>query len=221
MESLKEQKYTIKSHPTIFNGVQYRSRLEARWAAFFTLEEMAFEYEPLDLEGWSPDFLLLDANAFVEVKPLPADTKNIPDDVRKKIEAVLHKSKRCRLAEILEYIRIAGGNEHTGIRGNPAHCPEYIMKDLMWNLLNNIPTELRDDYRSDFNDVYEESVDCTAVVVGMSPFRPSRFAFTELCHLGYRLNDEGYWTPWMLGLSTSQIFHWKKAGNLVQWKPQS
>jgi len=49
-------KYTIKAHPTKYNGVQYRSRLEARWAAFFDLIEWQHEYEPIDLPGWSPDF---------------------------------------------------------------------------------------------------------------------------------------------------------------------
>jgi hypothetical protein len=49
-------KYTIKAHPTMYRGVQYRSRLEARWAAFFDLIEWQHEYEPIDLPGWSPDF---------------------------------------------------------------------------------------------------------------------------------------------------------------------
>lgn len=49
-------KYTIKAHPTMYNGVQYRSRLEARWAAFFDLIHWEHEYEPIDLPGWSPDF---------------------------------------------------------------------------------------------------------------------------------------------------------------------
>ena len=49
-------KYTIKAHPTKYNGVQYRSRLEARWAAFFDLIGWKHEYEPIDLPGWSPDF---------------------------------------------------------------------------------------------------------------------------------------------------------------------
>lgn len=49
-------KYTIKAHPTMYDGVQYRSRLEARWAAFFDLAEWQHEYEPIDLPGWSPDF---------------------------------------------------------------------------------------------------------------------------------------------------------------------
>lgn len=49
-------KYTVKAHPTMYRGVQYRSRLEARWAAFFDLAGWQHEYEPIDLPGWSPDF---------------------------------------------------------------------------------------------------------------------------------------------------------------------
>ena len=50
--------YNIKAHPTKYNGVQFRSRLEARWAAFFDLAGWEWEYEPIDLVGWSPDFKL-------------------------------------------------------------------------------------------------------------------------------------------------------------------
>lgn len=34
----------------------FRSRLEARWAAFFDLAGWKWEYEPIDLNGWTPDF---------------------------------------------------------------------------------------------------------------------------------------------------------------------
>lgn len=51
-------RYNIKAHPTKYNGVQFRSRLEARWAAFFDLAGWDWEYEPIDLVGWSPDFRL-------------------------------------------------------------------------------------------------------------------------------------------------------------------
>jgi len=51
-------KYNIKNVPTEYNGRLFRSRLEARWARFFDLLEWDFEYEPFDLNGWSPDFLL-------------------------------------------------------------------------------------------------------------------------------------------------------------------
>lgn len=48
--------YRIKAHPTWYRGVLFRSRLEARWAAFFDLAGWKWEYEPFDLPGWSPDF---------------------------------------------------------------------------------------------------------------------------------------------------------------------
>lgn len=48
--------YNIKAHRTTYHGVTFRSRLEARWAAFFDLVGWEWEYEPIDLVGWSPDF---------------------------------------------------------------------------------------------------------------------------------------------------------------------
>lgn len=48
--------YNIKSHPTYYKGIRFRSRLEARWAAFFDVIGWKWEYEPLDICGWTPDF---------------------------------------------------------------------------------------------------------------------------------------------------------------------
>jgi hypothetical protein len=66
--------YSIKAIPTKYNGRQYRSRLEARWAAFFDLLGWRFEYEPCDLGTWSPDFALWGIHpqspVLVEVKPI-------------------------------------------------------------------------------------------------------------------------------------------------------
>ncbi len=42
--------------PTLYNGVQFRSRLEANWAAFFDELHMQWLYEPFDLAGYIPDF---------------------------------------------------------------------------------------------------------------------------------------------------------------------
>ncbi|MBC7149019.1 MAG: hypothetical protein H5U22_06535 [Rhizobium sp.] len=61
--------YTIKAIPTLYNHVQFRSRLEARWAAFFDLAGIEWDYEPFDLDGWAPDFLLTGLDILVEVKP--------------------------------------------------------------------------------------------------------------------------------------------------------
>lgn len=65
----------IAAIPTEYAGVQFRSRLEARWAAFFDLLDLSWEYEPIDLDGYIPDFLLtkspLSARpVLVEVKPI-------------------------------------------------------------------------------------------------------------------------------------------------------
>jgi hypothetical protein len=57
--------------PTTYNGVNFRSRLEAKWAAFFDLLGWRWQYEPIDLDGWIPDFMLLGAiPTLVEVKPI-------------------------------------------------------------------------------------------------------------------------------------------------------
>ena len=50
--------YEITAIPTIYAEVLFRSRLEARYAAFFDFAEWEWEYEPLDLKGWIPDFLV-------------------------------------------------------------------------------------------------------------------------------------------------------------------
>lgn len=59
--------------PTVYNGVRFRSRTEARWAVYFDLERIAWEYEP---EGYQlgaicylPDFYLPQVRMFAEVKP--------------------------------------------------------------------------------------------------------------------------------------------------------
>jgi hypothetical protein len=54
----------IANIPTIYKGVQFRSRLEAKWAAFFDLLGWRWHYEPLDLDGWIPDFLIEPFNGF-------------------------------------------------------------------------------------------------------------------------------------------------------------
>jgi hypothetical protein len=48
--------YSIKAHPTKYSGVLFRSRLEARWACFFDIIRWKWEYEPIDINGWTPDF---------------------------------------------------------------------------------------------------------------------------------------------------------------------
>ena len=64
-------KYNIKAIPQMYADVQFRSRLEATWAAFFDARGWKWEYEPFDLDGWIPDFKLCGdkGDLLVEVKP--------------------------------------------------------------------------------------------------------------------------------------------------------
>jgi hypothetical protein len=83
--------YTIAAWPTRYAGVEFRSRLEARWAAFFDLCKWRWDYEPIDLQGWTPDFTIETpcCRVFAEVKPV--DTAGSSDAVFKK--AIAHWPK--------------------------------------------------------------------------------------------------------------------------------
>src|SRR6266550_6446598 len=62
----------IPAKPTTgAGGVNFRSRLEARWAQFFTLLDWPWQYEPdMDFKGWIPDFAITSGGGLlVEVKP--------------------------------------------------------------------------------------------------------------------------------------------------------
>jgi len=64
----------IKTIPTTYNGIKFRSRLEARWAVFFDELKIVYRYE---FEGFNlefneyylPDFYLPQYNLYCEVKP--------------------------------------------------------------------------------------------------------------------------------------------------------
>ena len=92
--------YQRTAIPTMFNGRQYRSRLEARWAAFLSLCKWDYEYEPDDLDGWIPDFAIWGATGntvWVEVKPVVA----FPRSVASKMEHGLPDAYRARGDELL------------------------------------------------------------------------------------------------------------------------
>ncbi len=71
--------------PTTYRGIRFRSRLESKWARMFDLFGWSWEYEPLDLNGWIPDFLIRAKRKpiLVEVKPI----LTISQEVVSKIES--------------------------------------------------------------------------------------------------------------------------------------
>lgn len=74
----------IKAIDTEYNGILFRSRLEARWAVFFNEAGIKYEYEPEGFEHdgikYLPDFYLPDIDVYAEVK---ADRPGIEEDILK------------------------------------------------------------------------------------------------------------------------------------------
>ena len=75
-------RYSVNAIETNYKGVLFRSRLEARWAAFFDVVGWEWGYEPVDFSGWIPDFAIYGHDTvYVEVKPVV----DFPSDVASKI----------------------------------------------------------------------------------------------------------------------------------------
>ena len=55
---MAEIAYEVKAVRTEYAGTVFNSRLEAHWAAFFDVVGWPWLYQPFDLAGWSPDFML-------------------------------------------------------------------------------------------------------------------------------------------------------------------
>lgn len=63
--------YKLAAIPTLYRGVQFRSRLEARWAVMFDLMGWSWDYEPFDAQGYIPDFRINEQHpTIIEVKPI-------------------------------------------------------------------------------------------------------------------------------------------------------
>lgn len=95
---MKANAQVIPAIKTVYRGRAYRSRLEARWAAFFDLVGWRYEYEPFDLPGWFPDFALFGAEEIlVEVKPY----SNLDQFDREKIERAMAGTTKHSLEVLL------------------------------------------------------------------------------------------------------------------------
>lgn len=86
---------TFHSLPTIYAGITFRSRLEARWAVFFDALKLRWEYEPegvsVDSGGYFPDFRVSPGN----VSPLLVEVKGDPKALTAEYLAKLHEVCRA------------------------------------------------------------------------------------------------------------------------------
>ena len=75
MEGVRRMEKSIKAIETKYNGFRFRSRLEARWAIFFDMIGLKYEYE---IEGFEmngvcylPDFYIPSLDRWFEIKAKP------------------------------------------------------------------------------------------------------------------------------------------------------
>jgi hypothetical protein len=187
--------------PTVYDGIQFRSRLEARWACMFDMMSLNWLYEPLDLDGWIPDFVITNhihknelidgsngASIFVEIKPIDS----FPFDTAKKIETAMAAYEKEK------YLEYKSGPDHTaidcdfddylGMYGHPLVILGYTIPifDSSIGYVNQ-----GCDWKHLFVDRYDDDE--------------------------FQFSDEGY------SAAIDEIMEmWKKAGNMVQWRgPQS
>lgn len=101
----------IQSIPTEYSGILFRSRLEARWASTFDGLGWPWEYEPIQLNGYVPDFILtFHKPMLVEVKPVFS-----ADECREHAEKI-DRSGWDKEAIILgATIKMGGGSSGSGL----------------------------------------------------------------------------------------------------------
>lgn len=76
---------------TRYGGHLFRSRLEARWAAFFDLIGWRWTYEPFDADGYIPDFVIHGGRPLlVEVKPASLLTEYLSHVDRLEVTLATH-----------------------------------------------------------------------------------------------------------------------------------
>lgn len=206
----------IKAIPTTYKGRQYRSRLEARWAAFFDLMGWQFEYEPFDLNGWIPDFALLGGKTplLVEIKPVA----EFPESVAEKIEQSGWEHE----------VLILGCTIDFEWRHFEHFAPRLGWIWSEWNNEENVYCKTWKD--AFFSDRY--NLDTIGITADSdhprSAFRGTIAYFDRLADLPFRGNKTiRMWNCWFLEYSWNEnktekldrvMGFWNEAANLVQWK---
>jgi hypothetical protein len=189
---------TVKAYPTKYDRVRFRSRLEARWAAFFDLVGWQWEYEPIDLAGYIPDFIIHGKRQckrlpiLVEVKPIEGDHDPLLERTQAKIEQCGWKSE----ALILSYFFPED---------------EYNCRYLGW-LGEFWPAEV----------MGEDQLSIDSFAWGYASFQSvrddhkARFGF---CHneMSYTDRISGFYDGSCGSFIAEAGDLWREAGNRVQW----
>lgn len=190
---MSEERHSV---PTTYNGTRFRSRLEARWAAFFGRLGWPWEYEPFDAAGYIPDFVLLGADpVLVDVKPVVGMTQlhDRAPFVVKACREVWHRD-----------ILVVGASAFfpSATWGDPAlgHLSEHAAPD---------------DFLEEETWMAGEAIwhTCGAPDCGSPSFHHDVHAYrSRLCGHG---DGDSYLSPPSVDVLRGA---WAEAGNAVQWR---
>lgn len=186
--------------PTVYRGVRFRSRLEARWAVMFDFLEWPWEYEPIDLAGYIPDFVLMfKSPILVEVKP------------------ELDVDWYALVPKHAERIERACGNWNEG--------PDYAVLSLDWNgetlMVGSVLARNRSGYfgaicdpRRGWWDWGPAAFVWCPTCTKWTPVHDEKHN-DETC----RFHGHSTWRPWDCNTDLLRTF-WAEAQNTVQWFPR-
>lgn len=194
--------YTIKARPTKYRGIEFRSRLEATWAAMFDQLHWKWDYEPIDLNGWVPDFVIRGEyrELLVEVKPT---IDMLPDAIDKALAAA---PNACLL-----FLENGPVDRHAGKGvGSAKWCdiigfassPYYREKDRVPRLLS--VCQNMKDY------IWDAHLDGEKY----RGFHSGRFINQPVDDDGLWVDADDYWDEY-----ADLAPLWAEATNLTRWKP--
>lgn len=196
----------MQAIPTMFRDVQMRSRLEATWACFFELCGWPWEYEPFDMPGWIPDFVLA-GHVLVEVKPYP------PNDLEV-WKSVITKStgawSQCWKDHHVDSLLLLGTSPWFG-GSNSDVSLGWLSESIFYDSTNVAEAWKSDTCQPDMDLWFEESP--------VGKFQSGKIDF---CHcvgwFGGRIFGEYDGGTYPNEKPVEKIWH--RAKNLTQWKPR-
>jgi hypothetical protein len=208
--------YSMDAIPTTYDGAVFRSRLEAHWAAFFDLVGWSYQYEPFDLQGWIPDFVLLGAQkVLVEVKPY------FTEEIKQSVLSAYFRSFTPKGNPQFEVLFLSTGPEERNVEGVAGRV---VLGELVEFY----------DAGPDGSADYQARVNCAEAVMGIWIGSESKATNAGrrmgFCHAIGSFHDRmtGCYDGGCYGEGTDGdlapvgiLQGWREAGNVVQWNPRN
>lgn len=200
--------------PTMYSGVQMRSRLEAKWAAMFDKVKWEWQYEPFDLNGWIPDFLISNVDVgslFISKDGIfgPSKLKQLP--ILVEIKPIFSDTEKDSKAN--QWFKEKGYKEHH------RNAPEDIINKIEKSI--GAPSSILLGRPSTPNewDSFWKNLQFHIILLGGTP----EYMWQFHPDMGWISIGEGVanlvHSPFFLHYYCSKVKNsWIKSSNKVQWK---